>query len=229
MGVLTADEMDSIYDVLKAHYFTQDQPKGMPEHQLDAVMYVYQALAANSSIRWNFIPNSGKTPLTQESYLASVPNLIKHLLNPSDKDPELRSFLQSLPEENEIAKYLQELKSNDLIEFVAYRDQKGDLKLTPRRISNILAIWKEEINRLLFMTAKKQIGEHYGPDPDGSFMAIPYALCNNPIRGSQHGTDLEIDNYTIQMYMARELPQFAILNEIEEIKTRIVEELKPIP
>lgn len=225
---LTLDEMDLLLDVLKAHYFTQGMPSKISEDTLDAVTHIYRLLTDSSlkgRIKWNFL-ESGAIPLTKESYEKFMADLAHELLKPSiEHDQELNGFLSALTEEEKIKlrKYFYQKKKTDpeAIRFVK--------SIQSQRIKNILAIWKEETSRILFLTGKKQVFEHYGPDPRGSVMAIPYQSSNKPMIGSQHGTDLEILNYAYQMYLAQDLKKETIQKEIEFLKSEVVQELAGNP
>lgn len=71
------------------------------------------------------------------------------------------------------------------------------------KIRNILAHGKEQVSRLLPMTLRRNLNEHYGAShlhPDTT-IAIPYSANNEPSERSRFGNYLESMNFTIQMVM----------------------------
>lgn len=221
-GVLTADEMDAIYDLLKAHYFTQGAPGRIQSDLSTAVSHVFEALVqlsnTDSSIHWNFFKNSGKNPLTQDAFKVFKPHLVAKLLDPKKSDKELSEFLRKLSptEHKTLSNYLQEIDER----ATSFVD-----KISSQRIKNILSVWKEEVCRLLFITASKQVGEHYGKDPSDSLLAIPYAASDDPVLRAMQGTHIEIANYAEQMHLFYDLPTHVVRDEIELLKSQILKEL----
>ncbi len=110
---------------------------------------------------------------------------MEHLLDPKKADQELSEFLQKLTpnEKKTVSSYLQESDESSLSFIKAISSQ---------RIKNILSVWKEEVCRLLLITASKQVGEHYGKDPNGSFLAIPYAASDDPVLQAMQGPILKL-------------------------------------
>ena len=101
------------------------------------------------------------------------------------------------------------------------------------RVKNALAVLKEEVSRLLPLTGKKQVNEHYGPVPEEAkatrsdpLLAIPFHGSNNPVTQAQFGTDLEILNYSIQMHLAKGVSETIIRQEIDNLKAQVGRELR---
>lgn len=227
-GAINLDEMDFLLDILKSHHFTQNAPLKMPEDLLGAVTHVYRTIAKRLDLQnvlnWNFLGNNG-SPLTYDSFKKFQPLFVEELLKPATElDCEINRFLSSLNREQKdlLKAYLLQSKNPSAAKFVQ--------EISNQIVKNTLAVWKEEASRLLLLTGRKNLGEHYGVNPQDRFgMAIPYHGSNNPMLGSQHGTDLEIINYTIQMYLSLGIPIEIIQEEIERLKETSLREMQNNP
>lgn len=89
--------------------------------------------------------------------------------------------------------------------------------------TDTLAVWHEELHQVYPLTSSKKLYTHYGPDPT-TFTAIPYHL-GDPVLRSQFGTDLEILNYTIQMYLESGITEAILRLEIDRLQALAPREL----
>lgn len=228
-GSLTMDEMDSLLDVLRAHQFTQGEKEPIHQDLLDAGAHIYHLLINDDDlkgmIQWNFLPDlPGLSPLTEESFKTLLPRLIDKLLDPK------------LAPDKESAKFLAGLNEKEKLLLISYLKGSPDLeaidcyeRIVSTRVKNLLAIWKEELTSVFLLTAKKRVDEHYGEDLDGKDlenpMAIPYHGAETPITGAQFGTDLEIENYTINQHLAKGVQLSTIQAEIKQIQEDVWKEI----
>lgn len=234
LGIATLDEIDLILDALRSHHFTIGSPQPLKLEVAEAVSGLYNFLATNSAIqkaiKFPFLSASTSPAFTEQRYREVVlPVLVGKVLDGTilGKDKEMQTFLNALTNEEKVLveTYLHAKKDPEAIAFF-----KG---IESVRIKNILAILKEEINVLLPLTASKKVNEHFGPMPSESGtgrstksdLSIPYRGSNNPVKGSEHGTDLEIVNHSIEMNMALGVTEQVVAKEIENIKKMTEEEL----
>ncbi len=84
-------------------------------------------------------------------------------------------------------------------------------------IKNILAVLREELTIVFPLTAKKHLYSHYGPHQGNQPWAIPYQL-GKPSINSEFGTELEVLNYSLQMYLEMGVPRSIIKQEVKRIQ-----------
>jgi len=254
VGDLTLDEMDSLLDVLKAHHFTWGPAFPLPLDMSETIADLYQLLATDpylsQEIKWNFLNDSGKTPFTDVNYKNLKPVIIQKILEGKVRRPVLEPFMKAVTptQKRWIQEYL--LGGSDglnggktgyslyglfqwVVKNLGWDDSQQALnyiKSAPSPVKNSLAILKEELNKILPLTAKKQIDEHYGSIPfeaisteNSKYMSIPYHGSNNPQIGSEFGTDLEIINYTIQTHLVQGISDEVIQKKLDELKTQYLE------
>jgi hypothetical protein len=234
-GAVTIDEMHLILDVLKAHHFTLGEPQPVKEEVVIAVTDFYLILDKHpqikEKIKFAFFGKEGAL-FNENYYQREVQPIIVQAITNGElggKDKQLQEFFKSLTREGKelVASYLNNEKNVAASDFVE--------KIPSMKIKNFLAVLKEETSRLLPLTAKKELGIDYGvlPKklPEGvkrkdNRLAIPYHGSNNPMIKSQFGTDLEIINYTIQMFLEMGIGVDIVYEEIEHLKEHISEGLK---
>ncbi len=73
------------------------------------------------------------------------------------------------------------------------------------------------------LTAKKHLFSHYGPHQRNQVWAIPYHL-GRPSVNSEFGTELEILNYTLQMYLEMGVSPSIIQKEVRRIEAFPIED-----
>lgn len=233
-GAVSIDEMDLILDILKAHHFTLGEPVPVHKSVLDSTMDLYSFISSSEEIqkkiRFGFLEDRGGAPFDPLLYEKEVqPLLIETILKGevSAGDEELTSFFSTLTSEQKqwLTDYLNNLSNKEAQRFVD--------SIFSQNVKNRLAIYKEQVSRVLPLTAKKQLNEHYGPLPkdaphrtDQDLLAIPYHGSNNPVTNSQFGTDLEIIDFTVDMHMGAGLPESVVRKEIDILRSVIEEELK---
>ena len=227
-GHLVMDEMDGILDILKSHQYTLGAPRQPRPEETLALSSLYETIAEDRELcpYFHFIPGSEKIPLTESVYVEEVaPRLIEHILSGriGNVDSEIRSFFATLPADGQ--KTLRRYLSGQADAYL-YVQAIPSLK-----IRNVLAILKEELCGVLMLTSGKEVQEHYGADPVRSgrplsYLAIPYHGNNRPAIGSQFGTALENMNYAIQMHLAKGITLDMVQNEIEDIRTNVIAEMR---
>ncbi len=230
---VTMDEMDLLLDVLKANHFTWGSPEALPKDVVETTSSLFEALTTDpelsKEIRWNFDPLSTGAPFTQAKYDAFKPLLIRRILDGRVREGILKPFLGKATADQKrlVEIYLTgaEKRQGEAYAFIA----KADLS-----VKNTLAVLKEQVQKLLPLTAKKQVDEHYGAIPPGAdlsgnspSMAIPYHGSNNPMIGSQFGTDLEILDYTLELHLAKGVSQEIVKKRLEELRSQFIEEGLP--
>lgn len=233
-GVVTLDEMDLILDILKAHHFTLGEPQAVKPEVVEVTTDFYLQLALNPQIRekmhFNFLQSKEGTPFDTETYAKEIqPLLVEDVIagKVGKEMPEFTAFLRGLSssEQNFVRAYLNNKATPEASRFVD--------ALPSMQIKNALAVLKEEISRLIPLTAKKQVNEHYGPLPEEAkkvrndpLLAIPYHGSSNPVSNAQFGTELEILNYTIQMHLIKGISLEIVGQEIENIKAQVASDLQ---
>lgn len=227
-GVTTIDEVHLILDVLKSFHFTVGEEKLVDSAYQETISSLFLYLVHDESIqgliKFKFSSSHSETPFTAEFYEKTIrPKIIADILE--GKIGALQEFMSSLnvKEKELIRSFLNDEENIEAFQYIA--------GLKDERIQDILSLLKEECTVLIPITAKKNLGEHFGDSSErGSktFLAIPYH-SGEPSYGSQFGTVAEVLNYTIQMYLEGGLPNSLIVEELERLKQKIKEERKGFP
>ena len=245
-GNVIIDEVDAIMDVLRSFHFTVGQSKPLPAMYIDVIADVYLFAATdpelNQKIRLPFAQAPSNIAFTQDAYEREIRPLISRALlegKLGKQDPELQNFLSKLTpvEKQHILQYLQ----GNMAE-----GEQILLKKASEHVQDVIALYKEEISELFSMTAQKKLNQHYGKvrvegktsvqaeeaeerkssiDPH---LAIPYRL-GKPSQNSQHGTEMEQENYTIQMVLEEGITRDTIEKELDRLKTHYLEETLKYP
>jgi hypothetical protein len=246
-GSVIIDEVDTILDVLKSFHYTIGLPAQLDELYIDVVSNLYQFVSTdpelNQKIRIPFAQNPGNIAFTKELYDSQIKPLLSRALldgKMGGQDQELQRFLQKLSasEKAELGKYLQ----GDMAQ-----GEQILLKKASQEVQDKMALYKEEISELLPLTVQKKLNTHYGKLPEkpagavgeeeiplliNPHLAIPYRN-GDPSSDSQHGTQLEQENYTLQMVLQAGLTRDIIEKELARVKLLIDDEalkhpLKPL-
>jgi hypothetical protein len=116
-----------------------------------------------------------------------------------------------------------------LLEYFA--DQGTDIPdfilKAPIKVQNVIALYKEQLTKLLPQTLKRKLNEHYGPSRLGKEIgiAIPYVANNVPSERSRFGNYLEAINFSIQMLMKDGLPEALLKNYLRQLQSQARQEL----
>lgn len=97
----------------------------------------------------------------------------------------------------------------------------------PIKVQNVIALYKEQLTKLLPQTLKRKLNEHYGASRLGNEMglAIPYVANNVPSERSRFGNFLEAINFSIQMLMKDGLPEALLKNYLRQLQAQARQEL----
>jgi len=235
-GQVTIDEMDLILDILKSHHFTHGEHGPLKQETIDAVSDLYLLLAEHAELlallNVGFLPSKTGKPFTAAYYQEAIREpLIEEIAKGdfSKSNPSLRKFLHNLSskEREWVKAYLSERKDAAAFRFVD--------SIPSMQIKNSLAVLKEEASKLLPLTMKKQVDEHYGFIPKGAStaqserLAIPYHGSHNPALSAQFGTELEVLNYTIQQYLAKGIPMEILDAELNRLRASALDYLHKNP
>lgn len=233
-GKVTIDEMDLILNVLKAHHFTLGEPQQANNDLLQASTDFYTLLATNDQIKTRvklpFLSGSKGVPFDPVLYQTEVKPLIIEAMMKGD-----------ISSDKEVKKFFSNLNSEEKILVAAYLNNTDDQKkgtifinkLPSKHLKNLLAVWKEVINTLFPLTAKKELNEHYGSLPksengyaEKGYLAIPFRSSNHPVVRAMFGTDLEIILYTIQMFLDKGISEEIVRKEITQLQSQAIKDIK---
>lgn len=235
-GRLVMDEAHQLEDVLKSFHYAYGDPVRVHEATASSIgslfLYMSQSTEIRETIKLHFVRNSSITiPFTEENYHQLVkPILIEAILSGkvAKADKRLQEFLLSLDESQKllVRKFLQNESSKDADAMIA--------SIQKPYVQDMLAMYKEELNVLLPLTASKNVNEHYGSSrgaeaaAKAGLLAIPYR-SSKPSEKSDFGTDPEILNYTLQMYLELGLPDEIVVSELERIQASLIKSTKESP
>ncbi len=227
-GNVMIDEVDTVLDVLKSFHYTVGASKSLDPVYSNALTDLYLFLATdanvNQSVRLGFTDFACAIPFSKEHYDATVkPMLTRALLEGriGAQNKPLQAFLAKLSGKERL----------QLEDFLMNRPGQAGGGLIERQaapyVQDLLALYKEEFNELLPLTAQKNLNEHYGKNPDklSDHLAVPYHH-SKPNPTSQFGTEVEVLNYSIQMHLASGLPQDIIEKEIARLQLLLLSERK---
>ncbi|MDP1836571.1 MAG: DUF3638 domain-containing protein [Chlamydiales bacterium] len=200
-ATVVIDEIDLVMDVLKAHFFSTGEPEAIHPDTLVTTVGIYQLLAQKDI-----------SHVTQRSYDAEIkPSLV-----------EAACTGQLLPDDTEfqnfVAAHTEELRD--------YLNNTGDANIVSKtdniRLKNIVSVLFEQLNSVLPLTLRKHLNVHYGPSPQRPW-AIPYHL-GRPVAKSDFGTELEMVNYTLQMYLENGISLPHVKLEIDRLRNLAIQE-----
>jgi len=229
-GVATIDEVDFILNVLHSHHFTLGQSHSLDEAVSNTVVDLYSILASTPEIarqiNLQFLEGKGDHPFTDDFYHAEVkPLLVREILERGVwvENPEVGAFFQNMDEGDRklLGGFLVNTNDPACYRFIS--------AIGSDEIKNLLSVLKEQLNNLLPLTLKKNLGEHYGPDIvdekviDKHLLAIPYHQ-SKPSLGAQFGTEMEIMNYAIQMHLINGISANIVKMEIERLQVQAKKE-----
>lgn len=207
-GNLILDEMHLLLDVLQAHHFSAGEKKPLSSVEMDGATLLFQIL---SSIGWN-----GSKPISRTDYESKWKEKLVEIVLEGDA----------------FAPFSKEALKNYLLEKPASQGALYVDRMQSRELQNTLATLKEQINRLLPLVLSKQIDEHFGEIPSGANhhgetkrVAIPYHGSQNPVLGSEFGSDLETIDYTTLLHLVKGVDTDIVKQELDSIKERILREL----
>ncbi len=218
---VTVDEVDFVFDVLKSHHFAMGESQTLQTELIRVVCDLYEEMTTHAyilkQITFSFVKHSGAPAFTDLQYGDRIKTtLIRKALDGSIGKQE-KGWLRFLAA-------LQPAEHQELTNYLLGKNRDFDIgKLPNDRIRNIVTVLYEELNRLIPLTAKRYLNMHYGPshpkyrNPKTKYLAIPYHL-GSPSIGSQFGNELEILNYTIQMYLEQGLPEEVVQLEITRLQ-----------
>src|SRR3990167_3713584 len=205
---LILDEMHLLLDVLQAHHFSDGEKIPLSTVEMDAAIQLFHIL---SSQGWEESKPIGRTDYEEHW----KERLVEQVLEAEQFSPFSKAALKN---------YLLETPRGEAAIYVD--------RMTSREMQNTLATLKEQINRVLPLVLSKQIDEHFGEVPVGAShkgeskrVAIPYHGSQNPLLGSQFGSDLETIDYTTLLYLVKGVDTETVESELGQKKENIVREL----
>jgi len=238
-GKVMYDEIDSLLDVLKSFHFTLGKPSNMYLVPGEAATELYTFMLSKPELRTTLLPlvSGTKSTFTDATYEKEIkPLLIKGVLNGEVGTDETQDFIKNLNEsdKSKLERFLNGDFSEDVKEIT---DSIEDEKL-----QDSLATYSEQINKLLHLTLPKQLQGHFGPQliqsssarnyRDGVqqfLLGIPYRLGRRSSPGTQFGTELEIVNYSLQMYAEVGYSPDQMVFVLGALKERIAMSLRDNP
>jgi hypothetical protein len=221
------DEVDSILDVLKSFHYTIGTPKPLDPLYIETVSDLYQFIstdrAVNEKIRFSFSQTPGDIPFTTEQYDSAVKPLLSRAIlegRLGKQDRELQDFLSTLDQK----------EREHIDNYMKGHSHEGEhllLEKASEHVQDCLALYKEEINELIPLTARKNLNEHYGKAKTGH-LAIPYHL-GKPSANSTFGTEIEQENFAIQMVLEEGFTEDVIQKEAIRVQELFHEESRRFP
>ncbi len=204
-GHLVLDEMHLLLDLFRAYHFSDGEKDPLCTVEMDSAARLFPLLF---SLGWN------GASIDKEEYEAHWKERI------IDRALEAEEF--ALYSKKDLKDYLLEKPEGE-----RYVD-----RIAPRPIQSLLATYKEQINELFPLVLTNQIDEHFGKVPpdkvkseEERWMAIPYHGSQNPVIGSQFGSDLEVIDYTIRLHLAKGIDLEIFERECDFIRSQISQEM----
>jgi len=214
-GTAIIDEIDTVLDISRSFHFTTGEEGGLDPISAKATIDFYRFIEMHN------LPH----PFSIQNYHKEIKSkLIEAILNrkfnPIDK--AWQAFFVGLTADEKTL----------LESFLNGKTTQKTLQMTdniPNEVfQDTLAVLKAQLNELFPLTASRNLFEHYGPTTNTSeeASAIPYHLGRPSSIGTQFGTELEILNYTIQMFLEIGISASFIQNEIERIQKNLKIEIQ---
>jgi hypothetical protein len=208
-GHLILDEMHHLLDVFQSHHFSEGDKQPLPASELEGAAHLFPILI---SLGWD-----GSSSISKEEYVGKWKNpLLEAVIQRPEFAPYSHQTLRS---------YLQENRQAE-----AYVE-----KIPSKRIKNLLATYKEQIQRVLPLILHRELGEHFGAIPkdrvplgQSKWMAIPYHGSQNPAVGSQCGSNLEMIDYTLRLHLSKGIEMEILEKELDRLKSSISAEKKDL-
>ncbi|MFT4058761.1 MAG: DUF3638 domain-containing protein [Legionella sp.] len=159
-------------------------------------------------------------------------NLAKKLVETSTKPFNAKEFIA-----NAVIHYdgavQKEFIQQELIDYLTDESQSINQAIQKATLEekSILAFYKQQINKVLPVTLKKRLNEHYGASkrkdlsPIEYTLAIPYAGNNLPNERSRFGNEFESINYAIQMMLIKGISKDLLIEKLTQWQALARQEL----
>lgn len=201
-GHLILDEMHLLLDVFHSHHFSAGEKQSLASSEVEGAALLYPML---SSLGWDGSSSISKAEYESQWKERLIQEALKRPEFSSYSSKKLRAYLLEKPQAQ---KYV------DQIPFKA--------------VKNLLATFKEQIQRVLPLVLHREIGEHFGALPkdkvplgQSKWMAIPYHGSQNPAIGSQFGSNLEVLDYTLRLHLSKGIEMEVLEKELEQLQVKI--------
>lgn len=205
------EEIDSILAPQDQLIYTMSEGVPIEKHLLRAIVNLYDF--SNARLLSIITGETSRPPAeTLEALFGSLINDLVH----SPYSPIFFIIKEMTQEEKQIILYYLQNKKSD--------NDENILQSLPSQQKDILALYKEELNRLLTISIKKDCDEHYGfskdkdKDPMQLEIAIPYHGNNTPNELAHFQCPLLTINYTIQAQKRRSLSYYIFEKFIKDLK-----------
>jgi hypothetical protein len=160
----------------------------------------------------------GKTSRPSERIQIDLVGLLTEQLVTSDKSP-IHSILSKMHSK----------KRSDLMGYFKNNTKAipDDVLKLPKSEQEIIALYKEQLTRLLKISLNKNRDEHYGLSTDQTKdhmereIAIPFAGCNTPNENAKFQNHFLTINYTIQIQLSKPLSRFLFLRFLKDFSHQL--------
>jgi len=220
-GNVVIDEIDSILDVLKSFHYTLGTISELLIEPSEASLDLYKYLLSKTKMR-NLVLSraSGGGAFTKSHFNQNIkPTMVEAIMNGEVGGDLVKDFINGISayDRRMIKSFLNNDLNANVMKFMNGLSTK---------LQDIFAVYKEQINELLTLTLSKQLMSHYGPSKyisDGKdyLLTIPYHMGRQSVNGTQFGTELEIINYTFQMYSESQFTVEVMKEVVELLQEKI--------
>ncbi len=246
-GVLTIDEVDLAFDVMRAQQIATGQRIRIPEVLKDTVASFYHLLATTPGLhqkyKFPFLKYSAGVPLTEEQLVNFKTDVIAELLKTSEDG---HSFLRGVYDLN--AAFVELLKDDETKNKIksywqlctSSAREAALAAIADDNLTDVVAIIADELNITFPITVAQKVNIHYGPLPrpnktndqgealtdyedllgeyeKSRFVAIPYH-DGSPLVRSRFARSIEAVNYTIEKDLSLDNFETYVRLELDALK-----------
>lgn len=219
-GSVHFDEGDLIFNILMSFHFTVGHPNLINPVMVQVAEGLYSYLAKHPDVMHAFkFSDEAQQTFAKNKVIEAIWTQELEL-----SDGEFEAYIRTLPnsEKELINRFFMGDTHKDVTQFMN--------SISNEKIQDIFALLKEELNVLLPLTLPKNLYEHFGPTTESvketeDYIAFPRQQGRPAPVGTRFGTELEILNYTLQMYLEMGVPPALLKNEIEKIINEVKAEL----
>ncbi|MCB1212747.1 MAG: DUF3638 domain-containing protein [Chlamydiia bacterium] len=225
-GKVVIDELDTILNALREHLYAIGTPLPPKEEARSTISDLYFLLILEPEIAQKihlpFVKGSSEKVVDEEAFRKELrPLFVEKILRRGvalDVPSVRRFFAQLSGTEREMVRlYLLNARDEAAEKFVD--------AIEAIEVKNCLRLIQEELDQGLALTLSRFNNFHYGKHTNPKvYGAIPYHGPQSPALQSELGTEIELINYTIQMYLEEGISLEILETVVEEFKGRITKE-----